>query len=101
VGAEPGTDSSAGAGARELLDPDSIVDVRTALAAELLGVLEAEEPELAAALVELARELARRLPLVDVRRDLLRDEAPDCLAQLLVLLGKGWEQRALAAVLDD
>jgi hypothetical protein len=101
VGAEARADAAAGPRPRELLDPDRVVDVGAALAAELLRVLEAEEAELAAALIELARELARCLPLVDVRSDLLADEAPDRLAQLLVLLGEGREQRSLAAVLDD
>ena len=84
-------------GARQLLGPDRVVDVVAALAAELLGVLEAEEAELAAALVQLARELARLLPLVDVGGDLLADEAPHRLAELLVLLGERRQQGALAA----
>jgi hypothetical protein len=77
------------------------VDVVAALAAVLGLVLEPEEAELPAADVELARELARLLPLVDVRRDLLADEAAYRLPQLLVLLGEGREQGALAGVLYD
>ena len=64
------------------------MDVVAALAAVLGLVLEAQEAELAAAGVELARELARLLPLIDVRSDLLGDEAADGLAQLLVLLAR-------------
>jgi hypothetical protein len=65
------------------------VEVVAALAAQLLRVLEAEEAELPAAGVELAGELARVLPFVDVRRDLALDEAGDGLAQLLVLRAEG------------
>jgi hypothetical protein len=70
---------------RELLDPDRVVDVVAALAAVLGLVLEPEEAELAAAVVERARELPGLLPLVDVGSDLPGDEAADRLAQLLVL----------------
>ena len=66
----------------------------------LLGELEAEEPELAAASEQLPRELARLLPLVDVGGDLLADEPAHRLAQLLVLLGERRRRRAFAAVLD-
>ena len=77
VGVEPGGDAARAARARQLLDPDRVVQVGAALAAVLLGELEAEEAELAAAGEELARELARLLPLVDVGGDLLGDEARD------------------------
>ena len=97
----PGGHAAAASGARELLDPDRVVDVVAALTAVLGLVLEAEEAELAAAVVELARELARLLPLVDVRSDLLGDEAAHGLAQLLVLLAEGRQRGALAGVLDD
>src|SRR5262249_60393744 len=60
-----------------------------------------EEAELAAAVVELARELARVLPLLDVGGDLLGDEVPHRLAELLVLVGEGGQGRPLALVLDD
>jgi hypothetical protein len=86
---------------RELLDPDGVVDVVPALAAVLGLVLEAEEAELPAAVVELAGELARLLPLVDVRSDLLADEAADRLAQLLVLLAERREESAMTTVLYD
>ena len=75
VGVEPGGDPAGAAGAGQLLDPDRVVQVGAALAAVLLGELQPEEAELGAAPVELTRELPRRLPLVDVRRDLLGDEA--------------------------
>src|SRR4029077_2953981 len=71
------------------------------LAAVLRLELEAEEDELAAAVVQLARELPSVLPLLDVGGDLLGDEAPHGLAQLLVLLGEGREGGANALVLDD
>src|SRR5439155_7932350 len=74
VGADPRRDAAAATRARELLHPDGVVDVITALAAVLRLVLDPEEAELAAAVVELARELPSLLPLVDVGRDLLGDE---------------------------
>jgi hypothetical protein len=77
------------------------VDVVTALAAVLGLILEAQEAQLAAAVIELARELARLLPFVDVRSDLLGDEPPDRLAELLVLLAEGRKRRPLTGVLDD
>ena len=100
-GAEPCRDAAAGARARELLDAGGVVDVVAALAAVLARELEPEEAELAAAVEQLARELALLLPLVDVRGDLLGDELVDRLAQVLVLLGEGRERRPLAGVLDD
>jgi hypothetical protein len=101
VGVEPGGDAAGAARAGQLLDPDRVVQVVAALAAVALGELQPEEAQLGAARVQLARELARRLPLVDVRSDLLGDEAGDGLAQLLVLLAERREGRAGAAVLDD
>jgi hypothetical protein len=86
---------------RQLLDPDRIVDVVASLAAVLGLVFEAEEAELAAAVVELAGELARLLPSLDVRRDLLTDEAADGFPQLLVLLAEGRQRSSLAPVLYD
>jgi hypothetical protein len=77
------------------------VHVVAALAAVLGLVLEAEEAELAAAVVELAGELARLLPLVDVGSDLVGDEPASRLAQLLVLLAEGRKGSALTAVLYD
>ena len=77
------------------------MQVRPTLAAIFLGELQPEEAELGAALVELAGEFARRLPLVDVGRDLLGDEAADGFAQLLVLLAEGGQDGPGAAVLDD
>ncbi len=100
VGVEAGGDAAGAAGARQLLDPDRVVQVGAALAAELLGELEAEEAELGAAGVELAGEFARRLPLVDVGGDLLDDEATDRLAQLLVLLAERRQDGSRPVVLD-
>ncbi len=87
--------------AGQLLDPDRVVQVGAALAAVLLGELQPEEAELGAAPVELAGEFARLLPLVDVGRDLLGDEAADGLAQLLVLLAEGGRVARAPRVLDD
>ena len=50
---------------------------------------------------EEAREFPRRLPLVDVRRDLFLDEAADRLTQLLVLLAERRQGGARTGVLDD
>jgi hypothetical protein len=77
------------------------VHVVPALPAVLGLVLEAEEAELAAAVVELAGELACLLPLLDVGSDLVADEPADGLAELLVLLGEGREQRPLTTVFYD
>jgi hypothetical protein len=101
VSPDPGGDAAAAAGAGELLDPDGVVDVVAALPAVLGLVLEAEEAQLAAAVVQLARELPGLVPLLDVGGDLLRDEAANRLPQLLVLLREGRKQCALAAVLYD
>jgi hypothetical protein len=101
VGAQAGGDPAAAAGARELLDPDGVVDVVAALTPVLGLVFQAQEAELATPVVELARELAGLLPLIDVRSDLVRDEAANRLAQLLVLLAEGRERCPLAAVLYD
>src|SRR3954454_22128846 len=101
MGVEPRGDPAGAARAGQLLDPDRVVQVGAARAAVLLRELEAEEAELGAALVELAGEFARLLPLVDVGGDLLGDEAADGLPQLLVLLAERGKGRAGAAVLDD
>jgi hypothetical protein len=101
VGAEASGDAAAATRVGELLHPDGVVDVVAALSAVLGLELEAEEAELAAAVVELARELSRLLPLVDVGGDFLADEAADRLAQLLVLFRKGRKERALTGVLYD
>ena len=77
MGAQAGRDTAAAARARELLDPDGVVDVVASLAAVLGLVFQAQEAELATPVVELARELARLLPLIDVRSDLVGDEAAD------------------------
>ena len=101
VGVEPGGDAAGAAAAGQLFDPDRVVQVSAALTAVLLGELQAEEAQLGAAPVELTGEFPRRLPLVDVWRDLLADEAADRLAQLLVLLAEGREGGALSCVFDD
>ncbi len=101
VGVEAGGDPARAARVRQLLDPDRVVQVRAALAAVLLGELQAEEAELGAALVEVAGEFPCLLPLVDVGSDLLGDEAVDRLAQLLVLLAERRQRRPRTRVLDD
>jgi len=49
VRVEPRGDATGSAGARELLDPDGVVQQVAALAAVALGELQTEEPQLAAA----------------------------------------------------
>jgi hypothetical protein len=77
------------------------VDVVAALAAVGGLEFETEEAELSAAGIELAGELPRLLPLIDVRSDLVGDEAANRVAQLLVLLAEGRERGALSAVPYD
>jgi hypothetical protein len=77
------------------------VDDIAALSAVALGDLQAQEPQLAAAGEERARELARLLPLVDVRRDLTGHEASHAVSKLLVLLAERGQHRPRAGVLDD
>jgi len=72
-----------------------------ALPAIAFGKLQPEEAELAAAAKEIAGELARLLPFVDVRSDLGGDEAPDALAKLLVLLSEWRQLGPNTGVLDD
>jgi hypothetical protein len=98
---DPGGDPATAPGPGELFEPDSVVDVVAALPAVLDLVLEAEEAKFAAPGIELAWELARLLPLVNVRRDLRADEAADRLAQLLMLRREGGQDGALAGVLYD
>src|SRR5436190_5072313 len=100
VGPEAGADAARGAGRRQLLGPDGVVDGVAALAAELGRVLEAEEAELAGAEVELARELPRPLPVVDVGDDLGPDPAGDRLAELGVLVVERRDRSTPAAVPD-
>ena len=101
VGAEAGADPARHPGGGDLLGPDRVVELVAALAAEPLGVLEAEEAELGGAVEELARELAPLLPLVLEGDDLGLDPAADRRPQLLVLVLERGLQRARAAVLDD
>src|SRR5689334_628460 len=101
VGVEPGGDAPGASAAGELLDPDRVVQVSAALAAVFLWELQPEEAELGTAPVELAGEFPRLLPLRDMGRDLLGDEAANRLAQLLVLLAEGRKSGALAGVSND
>src|SRR5690625_587663 len=57
------------------------VDDGAALAADALGISDAEEPDAGGALVELARYLAGILPLGEVRKDLALGESGRALAQ--------------------
>src|ERR1700712_4222944 len=77
------------------------MEVVAALAAVGLRKLQPEEAELRAPLVQLAGEFARRLPLIDVRRHLRRDEALHGPPQLLMLLAERRERPPHATVLDD
>ena len=76
------------------------MDGGATLAAVLLGELEAEKPELPAAGEQPPGELARLLPLVDVRCDFLPDEPSHGLAQLLVLVGERRLRRPDTVILD-
>ena len=87
---------AAGVGARHLLGQHEVAVVVAALAAVLLGVGEAEEAELAHAAEDGVGE-GVLLPLGRVRRELLRHERADRLAQLVVLLV---EDEVLAASLE-
>ena len=80
-------------GSGHLFRPDRVVDVVAALAAQLLGVFEAEELEPGGPRIELAGELARFVPIVHVGRDLGRDPARDRSAELLVLVCEGGDER--------
>ena len=71
--AEPGRDATRTA-QRHLLGHDRVGEEVGTRPPVLLLVLQAEQPELAAALVEGPWEVALRLPLLDVRPDLALDE---------------------------
>ena len=72
----------------QLLDEHQPGGQVAAGAAPALGVVEAEEPELAAAPEHVVGEVTGVLPLVDVGPQLLVDVPADRLAQLVVLLGE-------------
>ena len=77
---------AAGAGAGLLLGEDHVVaEVVDPGAAVLLGDVEAEQPRLARLEPQLARHDAVLLPLVVVGDDLLLEEGPRGLAEVLVL----------------
>ena len=77
------------AAARQLLGEDRVVQVVAALPAVLLGVLQAEEADGRELGEDLVGEPARLLPLGRVGTKLVGDEAPDRVAQRLVLVGEG------------
>ena len=77
------------AAARQLLGEDGVVEVVAALPAVLLGVLQAEEAHRRELGEDLVGEPARLLPLGRVGAKLVGDEAPDRVAQRLVLVGEG------------
>ena len=72
-------------GVHHLLGEHEVAEVVAALAAVLLGVGEAEQPELAHAREHGVGE-RRLLPLLRVRRQLLDDERVDRVAELLVVV---------------
>ena len=69
----------------ELLEKDGPVNYAGVRAAVLLGVLQAQKIQGAESLEQLARKLLGLFPLIDVRADLLVDEATDGASELLVL----------------
>ena len=71
------------AGVVHLLADDHRVGAVAAAAADRLGEARAEQPGLAGLAVQLARQLAGALPLVDVRQDLAFGEGAHGLSQLL------------------
>src|SRR6202023_2130300 len=77
----------------QLLDQDRVVQVVAALPAVLLRVLEAEKAVCRKLRKDLVGEPFIALPLLRMGRQLALDEAPDRLAQLLVLVGEGGRGR--------
>src|SRR3954467_2633637 len=63
--------------------PRGVVELVAAVAAVALGVAEARQPGRGELCEHVVGEPARPLPLVGVRAQLARDEAPDGLAQLV------------------
>jgi hypothetical protein len=80
-----------------LLGQHEVRVVVAALAAVLLGIREAEEAELAHPREDGVRE-GGLLPLLRVRRELLRHEGADRLAELVVVLGEDEVLSARAVV---
>ncbi len=72
----------------ELLDEHDFGRQVAAAPAPLHGVVEAEEAELAGPAEDVVREVAGLLPVVDVRRELGRDEPADGRPELVVLGGE-------------
>jgi hypothetical protein len=66
-----------GIGALQLLAQDAEADVVEAVAAVLLGDRRAQEAELAHSCEDVAAHLVARIPVADVRLDLLRGERAD------------------------
>ena len=77
------------AAAGQLLAEHRVVHVVAALAAQLLGVLQAEEADLGQLREHLVGKPARVLPLGGVGAQLVGHEPPHRLAQLRVLFGEG------------
>lgn len=75
-----------GADGRQLLGlGEAMEDIEAVrMPAILFGVAQAEDAGLGCLAVQLARQLAIGLPLIDMRRDLARDEAADRLRQRLM-----------------
>ena len=86
---ETGRDSTGSSAPGELLHPYGVMEVGAALAAVLLGELQTEEAELAAAVKQFARKEPGVLPFIDVGGDLVLDETADCFPQLGMLLTEG------------
>jgi len=71
--------------AGEFLEEDRFIDDAGVRSAVLLRVLQAQKIQGAESFEPLARKLLGFFPLVDVRTDLLVDEAADSVPKLLVL----------------
>src|SRR5712692_2972762 len=70
---------------RQLFEEDGLVDQAGVGAAVLLWILETQQVERGKTLEQLSRKLLRFLPLIDMRANLLVDEAADGAPKLLVL----------------
>src|SRR5712691_10677273 len=84
MSANPGRYST-GPAAGELLEQDRFVNHAGVRSAVLPAILQAQEVERAESLEQIARKLLCFFPLVDVRANLLVDEAADGAPELLVL----------------
>jgi hypothetical protein len=77
-------------GPAELLVQNGVLEIAAAAPAVLDRVLQPEQPELGHTVEDLVRKPLGRLPVGSVRPQLVRHEAPDLLAQPLMLVRERW-----------